>query len=620
MAFKWCCLAFSGRKGRCVHSGPSRNSVSWPGMSNLCHRMGWQVAHVPPSSENRGGVAILCRKPCALLELRKHSGPEGQYIMVQMHVDQRVFNMYSHYRHAKDSDFSNLHAICEQIEIDNATDWCVALDGNSNMLEGPCHDMITRVGGKCVATAGHTRSSCPIDGIWVSPKLDVVSAHHNKPGDGDHGIAEVSFDLQIPRIQERLWRFSHTPKIVFPENLDPQVKWFDVATSNPSWSLALNHVDGAWDAWCNDVTKWLVANKVITSETWERNLGTVPHVKHGSHRMGANQDIHERQLRRWIRRLKEAHELTRRGIDLPRTLRNRLFATQVPSDEHDAVTRQRWGLAVRLAQDRLHALLETKRSQKLRDWKTKMQTLTGACRWLKQEAPTPHVLCNTNGQILTCATTMANELKDFWGNIFGICQGPIDDSPFWNVFEPFLPTAQTPPVTPKFSGDMLRKVAQQMCGKAAGLDGCPAKMFASLPRPALHRLAQLLDLFEEKGHWPKSLKQWKLIFLPKSKVGKIPGLADVRPICIAPVLYRIWGRIRLQQLRTLLTQTLAPYQSGGVGGPDVVSLLLSYDLEFPVENFRCVAALDFAKAFDSCDTSLVISIFSKIGVLDKIVR
>lgn len=52
--------------------------------------------------------------------------------MVQMHVDQRVFNMYSHYRHAKDSDFSNLHAICEQIEIDNATDWCVALDGNSN--------------------------------------------------------------------------------------------------------------------------------------------------------------------------------------------------------------------------------------------------------------------------------------------------------------------------------------------------------------------------------------------------------------------------------------------------------------------------------------------------------
>ena len=382
----------------------------------------------------------------------------------------------------------------------------------------------------------------------------------------------------------------------------------------------MNHVDGAWDAWCNDVTKWLVANKVITSKTWERNLGTVPHVKHGSHRMGANQDIHERQLRRWIRRLQEAHELTRRGIDLPMTLRNRFFATQVPSDEHAAVTSQRWGLAVRLAQDRLHALLETKRSQKLRDWKTKMQTLTGACRWLKQETPTPHVLCNTTGQILTCATTMAYELRDFWGNIFGICQGPIDDSPFWNVFEPFLPTAQTPPVTPKFSGDMLRKVAQQMCGKAAGLDGCPAKMFASFPRPALHRLAQLLDLFEEKGHWPKSLKQWKLIFLPKSKVGKIPGLADVRPICIAPVLYRIWGRIRLQQLRTLLTQTLVPYQSGGVGGPDVVSLLLSYDLEFPVENFRCVAALDFAKAFGSCDTSLVISIFSKIGVPDKIVR
>ena len=148
------------------------SDVASPGMSNCCHRMGWQVAHVPPSSKNLGGVAILCRKPCALLELRKHSGPEGQFIMVQVHVAQRVFNMYSHYRHAKDSDFSNLHAICEQIEIDNATDWCIALDGNANMLQGPCHDMITRVGGKCVATAGHNRSSCPIDGIWVSGRFE----------------------------------------------------------------------------------------------------------------------------------------------------------------------------------------------------------------------------------------------------------------------------------------------------------------------------------------------------------------------------------------------------------------------------------------------------------------
>ena len=82
----------------------------------------------------------------------------------------------------------------------------------------------------------------------------------------------------------------------------------------------------------------------------------------------------------------------------------------------------------------------------------------------------------------------------------------------------------------------------------------------------------------------------------------------------------MWGRIRLQQLRSLLTHALAPYQSGGVGGPDVVSLLLSYDLEFPVENFGRVAALDFAKAFDSCDTSLVLRILSKIGVPNKIVR
>ena len=92
----------------------------------------------------------------------------------------------------------------------------------------------------------------------------------------------------------------------------------------------------------------------------------------------------------------------------------------------------------------------------------------------------------------------------------GICQGPVDDSPFWNIFEPFLPAPQTPPCLPKFSEDNLRKVAHAMCGKAAGLDGFSAKAIASLPMPALHRLAQLLDLFEEKGQLPKGLQQWTM--------------------------------------------------------------------------------------------------------------
>ena len=389
-----------------------------PSMANLCHRIGWQVAHVAPSPKHQGGVAILCRKPCALLDLDRYSGPEGQYIMVQVHAGQRVFNMYSHYRHATDSEFANLHAICEHVELDNTKDWCIALDGNANMLQGPCQELITRVGGTCVATAGHKRSSCPIDGIWVSPKLEVISAH-NKPGDGDHGIAEVSLNLKVPKILERLWRFSHTPKIVFPEENDPQVPWSEVATSNSSWRLSLNHVECAWDTWSSDVTKWLYANNFVASKTWERNLGTIPHVKHSSHRMGAEQDIQERQLRRWIRRLQEAHELARRGKNLPETLRNRLQASKVPLDECEAAQNHRWGLANKLAQERLHTMLKAKQSQKLRDWKTKMHTLTGACRWLRQEAPIPHVLCNAQGQILTCAITMATELKNFWRDLSG---------------------------------------------------------------------------------------------------------------------------------------------------------------------------------------------------------
>lgn len=137
-----------------------------------------------------------------------------------------------------------------------------------------------------------------------------------------------------------------------------------------------------------------------------------------------------------------------------------------------------------------------------------------------------------------------------------------------------------------------------------GLDGLAAQHISSLPQPTLIRLAQLLLLFERKSCWPDGLKHWKVVFIPKQKQNIVPKAADVRPISVGPVIYRIWGQIRLRHCRRFLTSALSSHQAGGVGGPDVSSLLLSYDLEFLANEYPCVAALDFTKAFDSCDFDL----------------
>ena len=98
----------------------------------------------------------------------------------------------------------------------------------------------------------------------------------------------------------------------------------------------------------------------------------------------------------------------------------------------------------------------------------------------------------------------------------------------------------------------------------------------------------------------------------------IPKAAQVRPISIAPIIYRLWGQIRLKHCRDFLTSALSPHQAGGCGGPDATSLLLSFHLEFPKKDFPCVAALDFTKAFDSCDFELSLLVMQHLGVPSRI--
>ena len=56
-----------------------------------------------------------------------------------------------------------------------------------------------------------------------------------------------------------------------------------------------------------------------------------------------------------------------------------------------------------------------------------------------------------------------------------------------------------------------------------------------------------------------------------------------------------------------------------MGGRDVVSLLLSYDLEFPVQQFPSVPVLDLSKAFGSCGSSLCLRILAHVGAPSQIV-
>lgn len=118
--------------------------------------------------------------------------------------------------------------------------------------------------------------------------------------------------------------------------------------------------------------------------------------------------------------------------------------------------------------------------------------------------------------------------------------------------------------------------------------------------------------------WPEPLLHWKVCFLPKNWTdGAIPSLGDVRPISVGPVVYRIWSSIRLQHLRSFLSQSLLKDQAGFLG-PDVQSVLLTLDLDYVAEQYPYAVALDFAKAFDSTDAQLCIRLLQPIGVPKRV--
>jgi hypothetical protein len=166
--------------------------------------------------------------------------------------------------------------------------------------------------------------------------------------------------------------------------------------------------------------------------------------------------------------------------------------------------------------------------------------------------------------------------------------------------------------------------ARKVAKKAGGPERLSGKMIALLPQEAHIRAAEMLNLFERRGMWPQQLIHWKVVFLPKKRSEAAASLGDTRPICIGPSLYRLWTSLRLEQLKSWLASYLDKFQAGGVGGPDVPSLLLTLNLDkhpeaFPVGLCLC---LDYAKAFDSSDIDLIINIYilNRLKAPHRVVR
>ena len=119
---------------------------------------------------------------------------------------------------------------------------------------------------------------------------------------------------------------------------------------------------------------------------------------------------------------------------------------------------------------------------------------------------------------------------------------------------PHLPVDEVEDITPS----QLRKaVKSKKVTAATGLDAVSRQDVLQMSDQQLHEIAKIVQRVEAGEAWPDQLVQGSVASLEKRRDASTVG--HYRPICVFPLLYRVWGTIRARPI----TQRLASIAASG---------------------------------------------------------
>ena len=334
------------------------------------------------------------------------------------------------------------------------------------------------------------------------------------------------------------------------------------------------------------------------------------------------QDSRERQLRRYLRRLREAHWCSLTDRPVFQGLRANLLATARQWNVLQHVRSSSWGAAVQQLEAKLSDNLKDQMHTRLHAWKHRVQSFPSACKWVKAKPPPGWSLKDESGELHSGRCHGVCALRDAWLPVF--IMGPPDYSPqtqqyleHFGQWHPVRPVVVSPPLSP----ESLRKAVLSMRAKAAGADAWEASTRAYLPSLAFERLVHVLMAVGRTGYWPKGLRGWRLSFLPNREGEKSTEVLRTRPIAVGPVIYTAWSKVRFSDVASRLDpQCLGQLQYGGLRGHDRESLLVALQNEASTASHAYAVTLDFAKAFDCTDWRTALSLLERAGACPNVPR
>ena len=566
-------------------------------------QLGWNIIFTESFDCNNGGLAVAVREPLAVVALAETSNDTGQMIQVEVHSSSVPFRLFNVYQRPGRWDPSISHPM---LGLEN-TPWVCCGDFNCDV-----HNLGF---GTLVGTARHTTSKHPIDAIFASEMFSQMQGGEQQSFGNDHSIAWASFQGSwvTPPGDSTIWTFRQCRQTknasLVSEQPDRRQDWANSVCSKPDWQKCLSKDSEAiWAQWIKDFETFLVVTQQVIPAKRSPLIGAVPSLVSAGHHGAPGQTHRERELRRGIRRAREAAFLSRKGAPVSGGLAKNIAKSLEPKQRH-LVSNHQWTQVETELLGRLDQVLKQKTESKKEVWSDEMHNLSKATNWIKQCSPPQFLLAGGVAGRVACLKVIHN----VWKTIFG-CDTDADADPqkFCDAYQEDLPEETQPSRLPKLNQWQVRNIAATMAHKATGPDGISAQHLLSLPEEGWERVTQMLNRFETLQTFPAAVQHWKVVFIPKGNAPEGVSADQMRPLSVASIIYRLWARCRIKQCNEVVERHLAPLQATTQLDPEIIHLVLRG--ECPASSYQYGLALDYKKAFDSVNIELGLHLLERVGL------
>ena len=171
---------------------------------------------------------------------------------------------------------------------------------------------------------------------------------------------------------------------------------------------------------------------------------------------------------------------------------------------------------------------------------------------------------------------------------------------------------------PRLTGGLLADVVRRKKVTAGGLDGWGWREFKVLPASWFDGLARILSCVEDSDIWPDGLLDAYVAMIPKVDGDATPLVQ--RPLCVLPVVYRIWASARMGQLEDWFRSWVPDSVFSVGGGRSSVEAWFSTALDIEevlsgvVDSDVHLFVADVVKSFDTVDRGVSDLVLSSLGL------